>query len=486
MGSRFDHALQLAPPACEVRPHLLFRCSQLICIGVLAAVICPVALSPAYAQKSEERRRDAVERLSREKAALERTRDRETSLRRRDQALRQEIAKLTEDLQRTGADIQRTEARLTQIEEKLEKLGADEKQVRGKLSKKHKLIAWLFGRMMLMGRNPPPVVITHPKDVLKMIRSAKLLGYHEPRIKREIGELTADLTKLTSVIDEAKRERTNEAREKDRLRREGKRLSALQETKNQTLLATNKELSEISRTAVAKSKTVAGLSDLIKELDTTVARKTNLGKYNQKLRRKSRVPQQPALPPATNPKSKAGRQPPPKSERKVAALPPSAIELSPKGTGGTANPGRLEPAIPFHLAKARLPLPAHGKKVIDFGDTTAQGGRSKGIVIKTRHNALITSPCDGWVVYAGAFRSYGQLLIINAGGGYHVLLANLSRLDVQLGQFVLAAEPVGSMAGDARGKGKASDPVLYVEFRKDGKPLNPAPWWATGRQRVQG
>jgi septal ring factor EnvC (AmiA/AmiB activator) len=49
-------------------------------------------------------------------------------------------------------------------------------------------------------------------------------------------------------------------------------------------------------------------------------------------------------------------------------------------------------------------------------------------------------------VYAGSFRSYGQLLIINAGGGYHVLLANLSQLDVQLGQFVLAAEPVGSMA----------------------------------------
>ena len=87
------------------------------------------------------------------------------------------------------------------------------------------------------------------------------------------------------------------------------------------------------------------------------------------------------------------------------------------------------------------------------------------------------------MVYSGPFRSYGQLLIINAGDGYHVLLAGMERIDVQLGQFVLAGEPVAAMASqrlasvDAVAIGVAQ-PVLYIEFRKDGASIDPAPWWA--------
>jgi septal ring factor EnvC (AmiA/AmiB activator) len=80
-------------------------------------------------------------------------------------------------------------------------------------------------------------------------------------------------------------------------------------------------------------------------------------------------------------------------------------------------------------------------------------------------------------------------LIINAGGGYHILLAGLSQIDVQLGQFVLAGEPVGSMVQTARGaqpRQQDSAPVLYVEFRKDGQPVNPDPWWVDGSRKVQG
>jgi len=93
------------------------------------------------------------------------------------------------------------------------------------------------------------------------------------------------------------------------------------------------------------------------------------------------------------------------------------------------------------------------------------------------------------VVYAGPFRSYGQLLIINAGGGYHILLAGMSRIDVSLGQFVLAGEPIAVM-GRAAAPGSSGEdssrPVLYVEFRKDGRPVDPGPWWAAASGKVQG
>ncbi|MFD2032980.1 murein hydrolase activator EnvC family protein [Ancylobacter dichloromethanicus] len=76
----------------------------------------------------------------------------------------------------------------------------------------------------------------------------------------------------------------------------------------------------------------------------------------------------------------------------------------------------------------------------------------------TRIEAQVASPSDGWVVYAGPFRSYGQLLIINAGGGYHILLAGMDKITVELGQFVLSGEPVG---GDgARSPSSCRRPAL--------------------------
>jgi septal ring factor EnvC (AmiA/AmiB activator) len=163
------------------------------------------------------------------------------------------------------------------------------------------------------------------------------------------------------------------------------------------------------------------------------------------------------------------------------------VELVPGATLG--SPGRIKPEIAFVNATGRLPMPAQGRQVLRFGEKTQYGGQSKGIVLETRQGAQVASPCDGWIVYAGEFRSYGQLLIINAGGGYHVLLAGLSQIDVQPGQFVLAAEPVGTMSGWSQQTQPAATnnaPVLYVEFRKDGRPIDPDPWWVASHQKVQG
>jgi murein hydrolase activator len=94
----------------------------------------------------------------------------------------------------------------------------------------------------------------------------------------------------------------------------------------------------------------------------------------------------------------------------------------------------------------------------------------------------VTTPADGWVSFAGSYRSYGQVLIINAGGGYHMILTGLDRVNVDTGQFVLAGEPVATMGSSPMGA-LSSDtgtglPVVYIEFRKDGVPIDPSPWWA--------
>ncbi|WP_325703620.1 murein hydrolase activator EnvC family protein [Pseudorhodoplanes sp.] len=152
------------------------------------------------------------------------------------------------------------------------------------------------------------------------------------------------------------------------------------------------------------------------------------------------------------------------------------------------DPGRLSPAIAFASARGTLPMPVNGIKIRDFGAADGIGGSERGISVATRPGAQVTSPCDGWVVYAGPFRSFGQLLILNAGGGYHVVLAGMDRISVEIGQFVLTGEPVAAMGSGAtqvatassKGTGQVgtSQPVLYVEFRKDGTPVDSGPWWA--------
>jgi len=112
--------------------------------------------------------------------------------------------------------------------------------------------------------------------------------------------------------------------------------------------------------------------------------------------------------------------------------------------------------------------------------------------IATRANAQVTTPVDGRVVYAGNFRSYGRLLIISAGEGYHVLLAGLDKVNVSVGQFILAGEPVGIMSETSANNTAAADlesngrPILYVEFRKNGTSIDPSPWWAGTAKKARG
>jgi septal ring factor EnvC (AmiA/AmiB activator) len=155
------------------------------------------------------------------------------------------------------------------------------------------------------------------------------------------------------------------------------------------------------------------------------------------------------------------------------------------------DPGRLAPAVAFASLRGRVPMPVNGVKLKVFGDADGMGGSEKGVSFATRAGAQVTAPADGWVVYAGPFRSYGQLLILNVGGGYHVLLAGMDRISVDLGQFVLTGEPVAVMGNGSQIAAilatGSSQPVLYVELRKDGTPVDPGPWWASGEgEKVRG
>ena len=130
-----------------------------------------------------------------------------------------------------------------------------------------------------------------------------------------------------------------------------------------------------------------------------------------------------------------------------------------------------------------MPLPAAGAILKSFGSPDGLGGTEHGVSLATPAGATVSAPVDGAVLFAGPYRSYGQLLIMDAGGGYYVLLAGMDRINVESGEFVLAGEPIGVM-GDrsvrmaATVAVGAARPVLYIELRKDGTAIDPGPWWA--------
>lgn len=469
---------------------------------------------PLLAQTAAERGPDMIrQKLESQRGALEDARNRESALARDVADIDAERERLNARLLETAALIQRSEAKLSSIEARLGELEVQEKLVRGSLEQQQGHIAKLLGALQRMGRNPPPVMITRREDALQMVRSAMMLATAFPELRGKALDLSSKLQELVRVMTDIRTESALLKAETQRLNDGQTKLAGLMEERKQSLSQRRAELAEVRNTAAAIRSSVNDLNDLIARLDKEVTEKTGLGDYEREVRATAPAPGSAGaqsavaaqVPMATAPAPSSGTAPnagpivvvpdpaPEAADRetKVAVVvpkPAEIIELRP-GSGPGANPGRIKPAIAFHQARGRLPRPAHGRTVLNFGEKTSYGGASKGTVIETRGGAQITSPTDGWVVYAGEFRSYGQLLIINAGGGYHVLLAGLSRIDVETGQFVLAAEPVGTMSSTgAAGSSKADGglPVLYIEFRKDGRPIDPSPWWVQGPEKVEG
>jgi len=282
-----------------------------------------------------------------------------------------------------------------------------------------------------------------------------LLGAVVPELRARAEKLAADLSELITLRKAIASERDHLAVDRDNLREDQTRLAALIDERQRKQSAIEKDMEVEGARALALSRQVDSLQGLI-------------GKMEQDL----------------------------KSAAKAAAAAslqgaPATLNNGKPNLGGLKDPARLSPAIAFASAKGLLALPVNGVKIREFGGSDGAGGVEKGISLATRAGAQVTTPCDGWVVYAGPFRSYGQLLILNAGGGYHVLIAGMERISVNIGQFVLTGEPVATMGTRSQVASilaaNASQPVLYIEFRKDGTPIDPGPWWAANEgEKVRG
>jgi septal ring factor EnvC (AmiA/AmiB activator) len=374
-------------------------------------------------------------------------------------ALRTEIDALSADRRKfnqqlidTAARIQSVEANIDATQARLAPLDQQEQLITKSLDERRGVIVEILAALQRIGRQPPPALMVRPEDALAAVRTAITLGAVLPEMRAEADALAGDLSDLLRVRKEIVDQREALARDRDQLGHDQLRMGILIDDRQKRQAAAEQELSTEQQRAADLAQQVDGIKDLIAKLEAGI-----------------------------DPATRAALD----SNRAIAqdATRPDLAALG--------DPGRLAPAVAFADMHGRLPLPVNGSRIREFGGSDGAGGTQKGRSNAARPGAQNTSPCDGWVVYAGTFRSYGQLLILNAGGGYHVLLAGMDRISVDLGQFVLTGEPVAVMGDGSQASATVvTEPkpsVLYVEFRKDGTPIDPSPWWATNEgEKVRG
>ncbi len=416
------------------------------------------ATAPAQEQPVQLAQTDKAEKLDALKQRdqdLKAARDAQSKSNETEAALKREIEqigadrrKLNQDLIDTAGRIRGVEAQVTATEARLKPLDDNERSIRKSLDGRRAVIGEVLAALQRMGHRPPPALISSPEDALQSVRTAMLLGAVLPEMRHEVEALANDLTALLNVRKQITAERDRLKNEVASLGNERTRMTALVDARQKQQAEREKALDAERARATQLAHQVDNLKDLIAKLEQ-------------------------GLDPATRAAREAAR-----SDTRPAM---SALR----------DPGRLAPAVAFASLRGQVPIPVNGVKLKEFGAPDGVGGVEKGLSIATRAGAQVTAPADGWVVYAGPFRSYGQLLILNAGNGYHILLAGMDRISVDLGQFVLTGEPVAVMGNGSHIAAilatGSSQPVLYIEFRKDGIPVDPGPWWATGEgQKVRG
>lgn len=368
--------------------------------------------------------------------------------------LGQDRTQLNQQLIDTAANVRTVETKIGEAEARLTALNGREQEMRNSLNSRRADIVEVLAALQRAGRRTPPALLVRPEDALQSLRTAMLLGAVVPELRGRAERLAGELGELVTLRKNIAAERDQLGADRDRVRNDQTRLAALVDERQRQQSAREKDLDAESSRAIALSKQVGDLQGLI-------------AKMEQDLKSAAKA-------------AEAAKQ----AEAKAAAnAKPTAAAFKDRS--------RTSPAIAFASAKGLLPLPVNGNKIRDFGGSDGSGGVQKGISLASRPGSQVTTPCDGWVVYSGPFRSYGQLLILNAGGGYHVLIAGMERISVNIGQFVLTGEPVAVMGSTSQVASilatNASQPVLYVEFRKDGTPIDPGPWWAANEgEKVRG
>ena len=407
-------------------------------LAVSAVLVMPTAASGASKREEEARRSlQAAEQRKAQQAQLHR----EAA----DRAARAagEAVKLGQQRVKAAAKLLDAEASLQAVSVRIDALAARRREAEQRLNERAASLRPLLPLIERLSLYPMETLLAVPADPEDALRGLLVLKGLARRIEVEAEALVRDQADLDAAVKALKAEEPRLAEARALQNQEAAALDA----QIAAARAAQEDADADARSASTQAARAAAQADTLKAALAALeaAEKAAVARARKEADRAERQ----------NRKADA-----------LAARRRQAIAAAPAGptasiTGGASASGRLQ-------------SPVVGVVVRRWGQPT-DSGPATGLSYHAPPGARVIAPCGGRVVFADAFRSYGLLMIVDCGGGYHVVLAGFERLDVRLGQSVVAGEPVGIMPAWEPGS-SGPRPALYVELRHGGQPVNPAPW----------
>lgn len=431
------------------------RTLYLTALFLAAAGLGPACV--AFAQDADPDRLRAVQ------GELDEAKRRRAALADEQTRLAAEVARLKDELVQRAISLRARESAATALERRLAELGASEAEKLAALADRRAALSRLLGALTRLSRRPPVLLMVERQNALELAHTGTVLRNLVPHLRDRASALSRDLAALGALRARLASDRASLEATLAALAIERGEIDRLLAQKAQD----SKRLAQLEQTERRRVDTLAARAKSIEELIAAVER--------EREEQARQAAQAAARAAAERIAAQAAAQPPQAQAVAVAVATPEVPD-----TPAQAAPPPV--MARFSTLKGKLAWPAAGEIVARFGDAQGNGLTSRGFRIATRSGAAVTSPAAGDVAFAGPFRGYGQLLILAQGDGYHLLLAGMERIDVAVGQKVLAGEPVGQMAGANDG----ARPMLYVELRHDGEPVDLTPWLVPGATKVSG
>lgn len=394
--------------------------------GALAGFVLALAAFPAAAEAPRGETPPDPAKLRELEGRIKREREIEAEIARRNQALREEIRRLREQLVASAGAARGHEADLTRYERELKALEARERATAKDFAARQIQLGEILAALQRISLRPPIALAARADDANEQVRAALLLRTLVPELERKAKALRAEI-EAYAALRQAVRERRGKVDTTGALlAKERAAIASLLERKAGLLRDLEEEQARMQERLDALGQEAKTLRDLLQRVAAERGR------------------------------AAAARQPPPR----------------------TATLTEPEKRRSFAAARGQIVPPAAGRVVSSFiaERDTDEAKFARGVVVEAREGAQAVAPFDGQVAYAGPFRGYGQILIIDHGDGYLSLVIGLSRIDVRGNQWVLAGEPIGTV-----GALDAAGPRLYLEIRHNGRPINPLPWLAASR-----
>lgn len=390
-------------------------------LALLAGLAATTALPGSAAAPAR-----AVNLLDQERAALARALIDARAAAKRSDTLEREALSATAEADKARAQarvlaskVQEAEADIAAAEARVKIIATLQRAQKARLIKRQQPLARLTAALQSMARRPTMLALVQPGSIDDMVRVRAVLATTIPRVEAETAVLRKDIARSRDLARQAQRAAL--------LQREGRKELAMRRSALARLEARSRTRSrQLASTSRLEEERALGLSERARDLDTLVDTIEASGSLRERL----------------------------------AALDgPMLRPPRPEASQVVENA-----AAPSRSKRPAYRLPTPGAIVAGFGEVAATGVRSRGLTLAPRPGALLVAPADGRIGFAGSYRGFGQIVIIEHVGGWTSLITGMARTNLKVGERVAQGDPIGR-AADIR-------PRITVELRRGGRPID--------------